>query len=37
MENIKIEKTIYGLKSFNNVVDTNFSQLTNSTKSNTFR
>lgn len=29
MENVKIEKTIYGLKSFNNVVDTNFSQLVN--------
>lgn len=27
MENVQIEKTIYGLQSFNNVVDTNFSQL----------
>lgn len=33
MENIQLEKTIYGLKSFNNVVDTNFSQLVNNTSS----
>jgi len=29
-EQIKIQKTIYGLKSFNNVVDTNFKQLARS-------
>lgn len=33
MENVQIEKTIYGLKSFNNVVDTNFSQLVNNISS----
>ena len=31
-EQVKIQKTIYGLQSFNNVVNTNFSQLTTPTK-----
>lgn len=31
-EQVKIQKTIYGLQSFNNVVDTNFSELISSGK-----
>lgn len=34
-EQIKIQKTIYGLQSFNNVVDTSFSQLISSKKTTT--
>ena len=31
-EQIKVQKTIYSLENFNNVVNTDFSQLVNSTK-----
>ena len=32
VEQVKIQKTIYGLQSFNSVVDTNFRELANSEK-----